>query len=73
MKTLKQKFGNNLRILREYEGLTQQQLASKAGISVGFLSSVERGKSAPSFENIEKLADALKVSVKTFFYFDLGW
>jgi transcriptional regulator with XRE-family HTH domain len=49
--------------MRNERGLTQEQLAERAGISIDFLSLIERGKSSPSFENLDELADALKVSV----------
>ena len=50
-------------------GFTQEELASRAEISVDFLSLIERGINAPSFENIEKLAKALGVSVRVLFDF----
>jgi len=61
-----------VRSLRAERGLTQEQLAERAGISVDFLSLVERGKSSPSFENLEEIADALEVSVAELFSFQGG-
>ena len=67
---LRVQFGKKLRDLRKQRGITQEQLAEAASISVDFLSLVERGINAPSFETLEKLACALDVPVKQLFNFD---
>jgi len=69
---LREKFGQRVRLMRSERGLTQEQLAERAGISVDFLSLIERGKSSPSFENLDELADALEVSVAELFNFEGG-
>jgi len=69
---LREKFGQKVRLLRGERDLTQEQLAERAGISVDFLSLIERGKSSPSFENLDELADALEVSVAALFSFEGG-
>ena len=69
---LREKFGQRVRWLRSEHALTQEQLAERAGISVDFLSLIERGKSSPSFENLDELADALEVSVAELFNFEGG-
>lgn len=68
--TLRIQFGSRLRTLRREAGLTQEQLAERAHISVDFLSLIERGRNAPSFENIEHLAHALDVSLAEMFSFE---
>jgi len=70
MADLREKFGARLRQLRREADLTQEQLASAAGVSVDFLSLVERGINAPSFENIEKLSRALDVPIRELFSFE---
>ena len=40
------------------------------GMSVDFLSLIERGRNAPSFEKLERMAGALKVPVSYLFSFD---
>ena len=70
MNDIKKQFGVRLRILRSRNQMTQEQLAGAADISVDFLSLIERGRNAPSFNNLEKLARALKVSVQELFNFD---
>ena len=53
-------FGSSLRKLREQAGLSQRQLASKAGISFTYLSKIENGvMPPPSEEVILKLAEVL--------------
>ncbi|PKO08033.1 MAG: XRE family transcriptional regulator [Chloroflexi bacterium HGW-Chloroflexi-2] len=69
MSSLRQRFGKKLLYLRHQINLTQEQLAQKAEISVDFLSLMERGINAPSFETLEKLSLALEVPVKDFFDF----
>ena len=54
-------FGRRLRTLREAAGLTQEQLGKSAGVDYKHIGSVERGEKAPSFEAVERLAQALRV------------
>jgi transcriptional regulator with XRE-family HTH domain len=56
--------------LRLRSELTQEQLAETANISVDFLSLIERGINAPSFESLERVAKALHLEVKDLFDFD---
>lgn len=44
---------------RQFRGLTQEQLAERAGMSVGNVSQLERGLQGYSTEGLERLADAL--------------
>lgn len=59
-------FGGRIRELRRKAGMTLQQLADLAGISVGFLSQVERDKATPSLGTLASLAGALGVEVDWF-------
>ncbi|MFC7704516.1 helix-turn-helix domain-containing protein [Plastorhodobacter daqingensis] len=59
-------FGGRIRELRRKAGLTLQALADEAGISVGFLSQVERDKATPSLGTLASLAAALGVGVNWF-------
>jgi transcriptional regulator with XRE-family HTH domain len=67
--SLKEQFGIRLRFLRHSRGLTQEQFAELVGISVDFLSLVERGINAPSFPNIEQIASRLGVIPAALFTF----
>jgi SOS-response transcriptional repressor LexA len=53
--------GGRIRRLRKQLGLTQEELAERAGINQGYLSAVERGKSLPHKRKIDALAIALDV------------
>lgn len=59
-------FGGRIRGLRHKAGKTLQALASEAGISVGFLSQVERNKATPSLGTLAALAAALGVEIDWF-------
>jgi len=63
-------FGAHLREIRAQRGMTQERFAETLNISVDFLSLVERGISAPSFETLEKIAKRLKMPVANLFNFD---
>ena len=67
MSDIKIRFGKRLRKFRRNKDLTQEQLAELAGISVDFVSLIERGLSSPSFDTIQKLADILEVKYEAFF------
>jgi len=54
--------GEQIRALREERGYTLQDLAKRAGLSLSYLSEIERGSKRPSLKTIEKLAAALNVS-----------
>lgn len=70
MKTLKSSFAQKIKILRKKQNLTQIELAQLCDISTSFLSNIERGVNAPSFDVLESLANALKVKVKDLFDFE---
>jgi transcriptional regulator with XRE-family HTH domain len=55
--------GDRLRELRDRQHLTQEELASRAGISKGFLSDLENDKRNVSSEYLLKIANALGASV----------
>ena len=59
--------GRDIRALRRSRGLTLAELALRLGRSVGFLSQVERGLSAPTIEDLRALAAAFGVPVSWFF------
>jgi transcriptional regulator with XRE-family HTH domain len=55
------RFATNVRKLREKKKLSQKALADKVGISVSYVSMLERGQRSPPLETIEKMAKALGV------------
>lgn len=55
----KEILGRNVRQLRRSAGLSQEELAARAGLHRTYISSVERGQRNVSVENIFALARAL--------------
>lgn len=55
--------GAAIRQLREKRGATQEALAYEAGVTVGTLSLIERGKSNPAWGTVKGIANALGVSM----------
>ena len=54
-------FRMNMKYYREQRGLSQSELAIQANSSNGMIGNIESGKAKPSFDNIIKIATALKV------------
>jgi transcriptional regulator with XRE-family HTH domain len=50
--------------------MTQERFAEVLEISVDFLSLIERGVNAPSFETLETISKRLRVPVAHLFNFD---
>jgi transcriptional regulator with XRE-family HTH domain len=59
----KERLAMQVKRLREAQGLSQEALAKKAGISRGYLARLETARQDPTLTVVEKLAKALKVSV----------
>ena len=57
----------NIKEKRERLGISQKELAEKAGISQSFLCDIEQGRSKPSIDTAVKLADALNIDDIKFF------
>jgi transcriptional regulator with XRE-family HTH domain len=55
------RFAANVRRLRSRKKMSQKALADKIGISVSYVSMLERGQRSPPLETIEKMAKALGV------------
>jgi transcriptional regulator with XRE-family HTH domain len=69
MSSLRKDFGTRLRTIRLERKLSQERFAEFVGISVDFLSLIERGINAPSFETIEHMSKRLRVPVAALFDF----
>ncbi len=52
-----------LRVYRDWRGLTQEQLAEKAGVNRVQIADIEAGRKSGSVATVAKLARALDVSV----------
>ena len=56
MATLRKRFGQRLREIRVGRGMSQERFAELLSISVDFLILIERGRNAPSFETLDRMA-----------------
>ena len=61
--------GKRVKELRNNIGISQEELADIAELDRTYITSVECGKRNISIVNIEKLANALKVTLSEFFTF----
>jgi transcriptional regulator with XRE-family HTH domain len=68
--SLREQFGLRIKAIRLARSMSQEQFAELLDISVDFLSLIERGINAPSFENLEMFAARLSVPVSALFNFD---
>lgn len=64
---LTKKMCNKIRKFRHDAGMTQEDLAEKVGVSRVFIGYVEQGRCPPSLDILDKIARALKVSLKDIF------
>jgi transcriptional regulator with XRE-family HTH domain len=57
------KLGLNLKKIRTKKKISQGDIAKELGVSRGFISTIENGKTNPTLATITKLAKAVGVSV----------
>jgi transcriptional regulator with XRE-family HTH domain len=69
MPPLRKAFGTRLRSIRRARDLSQEHFSEVLGISVDFLSLIERGINSPSFDTLEMIASRLHIPVKDLFDF----
>jgi transcriptional regulator with XRE-family HTH domain len=64
---IKKKFGERLRKMRQEKRLSQEALSFACGLDRTYIGGIERGERNPSLININKIADALNISLKDLF------
>jgi transcriptional regulator with XRE-family HTH domain len=62
-----QQVGDHLRDVRTRQGLSVRALAARAGCSPSFISQVEHGQASPSIASLERLVQALGMTLGDFF------
>ena len=67
MADINKKIGQRIRELRQDRGLSQEQLAFEADLHRAYIGQIERGEKNIGVQNLEKIAKALKVSMKELF------
>ena len=65
------KLGHKVRIIRTDRALSQEALAEKADLNRSFIGLLERGKTNVTIKNLEAIANALDIDIKTLFDFTL--
>jgi transcriptional regulator with XRE-family HTH domain len=71
MADLRKRFGELLAANRRRRGMTQEDLAEAAGLSVDMISKIEVGATGARFPSIERLAQAVQVDPAELFTSDL--
>ncbi len=62
MKEEAEKLGKNLKRIRTEKDISQVDVARSLGVSRGFVSNIESGKTNPTLATIARLANAVGVS-----------
>lgn len=61
------KFGERVREIRKEKGFSQEELAHKADLHRTYIGMIERAEKNITLVNIEKIANALNVSINNLF------
>lgn len=59
--------GHKLKTIRKERGLSQRELAARAGLTNGTISLIEKNKTSPSVASLKSLLDAIPISMAEFF------
>jgi Predicted transcriptional regulator with C-terminal CBS domains len=54
--------GTKIRDFRRFKGLTQHELAERAGMNFQSLSRIERGVNKPAYDTLKRIMDALEIT-----------
>jgi transcriptional regulator with XRE-family HTH domain len=64
--------GTRLRAIREQQGLSQRELARRAGVTNATISLIEKNKSSPSVSSLKKVLDGIPMTLAEFFALELA-
>jgi transcriptional regulator with XRE-family HTH domain len=64
--------GVHLRTVRTMYGLSQRELAKRAGVTNGLISLIEQNRVSPSVSSLKKVLDGIPMSLAEFFTLDLS-
>lgn len=64
--------GARLKQMRQVFGLTQRELARRAGVTNGAISLIEQNRVSPSISSLKKILDGIPMSLAEFFTLDLA-
>jgi transcriptional regulator with XRE-family HTH domain len=65
-------FGTRLKTIREYNGLSQRELAKRAGVPHSSISMIEQGLNSPSINSLAKILGGIPMSIAHFFSCDIA-
>jgi transcriptional regulator with XRE-family HTH domain len=63
--------GSHLRAVRSMYGLSQRELAKRAGVTNGMISLIEQNRVSPSVSSLKKVLDGIPMSLAEFFTLDI--
>src|SRR6201992_2735536 len=64
--------GTHLKAVRQMYGLSQRELAKRAGVTNGLISLIEQNRVSPSVSSRKKVLDGIPMALADFFTLDLG-
>lgn len=64
---LRRTVARNLRRLRQKRGLSQEDLADRAGLNRNYVGMIEREENAPTVDALEQIAKALDINAVELF------
>ncbi len=59
--SIKDRFRTSVKYYRFNKKLSQEQLGELADLTDKYISDIERGKTTPSFDTVERIAEALEI------------
>ncbi|MER3446897.1 MAG: Cro/Cl family transcriptional regulator [Candidatus Dadabacteria bacterium] len=64
---LQEEIGQRIKKFRLEKGITQRELATRASLSKGYISQLEKGLTLPSLPNLKEILDVLGITLSEFF------
>ena len=70
MESIAKQVGQRIKELRNLKQLSQEELAHRANMHASHIGQIERGEKSPTIDSLEKIVNALDISLKELFSFD---
>lgn len=70
--TITDDIGTRLKLVRQIFGLTQRELARRAGVTNGAISLIEQNRVSPSISSLKKILDGIPLTLADFFTLDFS-
>ncbi len=70
MSIVSENLGRRIRAFRKENGISQEELAFKSSISTTYLGQIERAEKSPTVDVLDKISNALEISIYDLFVFD---